>query len=169
MKSVKIHLDMSSTHNFLDLLHQRLEVRPDASRDEIVSAYRRLARRTHPDTRPADPDAARRFREITEAYEVLSGLARHGAGDRTGADRSIRVVDLTGGSGSLASPQRVPVENDGPTVVLGTIHRRIRGAQLRAGPVRVEQPSPQRSAAARRSGWRPSRLRGRTLGTLGSP
>ncbi len=159
---------MSTTHSFLDLLRQRLEVRTDASRDEIVSAYRRLARQTHPDARPADPDAARRFREIAEAYEVLSGLARHGAGGGIGADRSIRTVDRADDSGSLASPQCVPVETDGPTVILGTTHRRIRGAQLRAGPVRVEQPSPRRSTAARRSDWRPSGQRGRTLGTLGT-
>ena len=52
--------------------YRRLEVGPFASHDEIVRAYRRLALGVHPDAHREDPEASMRFREITEAYEVLS-------------------------------------------------------------------------------------------------
>jgi curved DNA-binding protein len=43
-----------------------------ASQDEIRKAYKKLARKFHPDVKPADPDAEKKFSEITEAYDVLS-------------------------------------------------------------------------------------------------
>lgn len=46
-------------------------MRRDASQDEIKKAYRRLARELHPDVNP-DPETQERFKEITQAYEVLS-------------------------------------------------------------------------------------------------
>ena len=49
-----------------------LGVKPDASEKEIKSAFRRLARKYHPDVNPNDPKAEERFKEINEAYEVLS-------------------------------------------------------------------------------------------------
>jgi molecular chaperone DnaJ len=48
-----------------------LGVRRDAAPDEIKKAYRRLARELHPDVNP-DPQTQDRFKEITQAYEVLS-------------------------------------------------------------------------------------------------
>jgi molecular chaperone DnaJ len=48
-----------------------LGVRKDADGDEIKKAYRRLARELHPDVNP-DPQTQERFKEITQAYEVLS-------------------------------------------------------------------------------------------------
>ena len=53
--------------------HQILGLSPGASPDEIKSAWRRFARKTHPDLHPGDPDAARRFREGREAFEALVG------------------------------------------------------------------------------------------------
>lgn len=49
-----------------------LQVSPDASSEEIKQAYRRLARQYHPDLNPGDREAEARFKEINEAYEVLS-------------------------------------------------------------------------------------------------
>lgn len=49
-----------------------LELEPGASGDEIKKAWRRLARRHHPDLNPDDPDAAARFQAIQEAYEALT-------------------------------------------------------------------------------------------------
>jgi molecular chaperone DnaJ len=48
-----------------------LGVRKDASAHEIKSAYRRLARELHPDVNP-DPETAEKFKEINQAYNVLS-------------------------------------------------------------------------------------------------
>lgn len=49
-----------------------LRVSQDASRSEIRSAYRRLARRKHPDVNDGDPGASREFAYIAKAYQVLS-------------------------------------------------------------------------------------------------
>lgn len=51
---------------------------------EIKRAYRRLARRLHPDINPGDGDAEARFRLIAEAYEVLSDLDRRRKYDASG-------------------------------------------------------------------------------------
>jgi molecular chaperone DnaJ len=48
----------------------------DASAEDIKKAYRRLARENHPDARPDDPDAERRFKEVGEAYAVLGDSTR---------------------------------------------------------------------------------------------
>src|SRR5579864_7688132 len=72
---------MSDDQAPLDELYRRLELGPDASRDQIARAYRRLAHGAHPDTHPGDPDAARRFRQLAEAYEVLADPARRASYD----------------------------------------------------------------------------------------
>ncbi|HUG55778.1 MAG TPA: molecular chaperone DnaJ [Candidatus Limnocylindrales bacterium] len=53
-----------------------LGVPRDASGEQIRSAYRKLAREHHPDTSAAEGGSAARFKEITEAYEVLSDPQR---------------------------------------------------------------------------------------------
>lgn len=60
-----------------------LGVDRSASDDEIKKAYRRLAMQYHPDRNPA-PDAEARFKEIAEAYEVLSDPGRRATYDRFG-------------------------------------------------------------------------------------
>ncbi|MBN2238384.1 MAG: J domain-containing protein [Dehalococcoidales bacterium] len=49
-----------------------LEIKRDASESEIKKAYRKLARKYHPDVNPGDTTAEAKFKEINEAYEVLS-------------------------------------------------------------------------------------------------
>ncbi|MGC1393128.1 MAG: DnaJ domain-containing protein [Coleofasciculaceae cyanobacterium] len=49
-----------------------LKVSKNASTEDIKEAYRRLAREYHPDLHPGNPTAAERFKEICQAYEVLS-------------------------------------------------------------------------------------------------
>ena len=48
-----------------------LGVSKDASQDDIKRAYRRYAKKYHPDLNPGDKEAERRFKEINEAYQVL--------------------------------------------------------------------------------------------------
>jgi DnaJ-class molecular chaperone len=51
--------------------YQLLGVGRDADEKAIKSAFRRLARKHHPDVNPGDKEAERKFKEISEAYEVL--------------------------------------------------------------------------------------------------
>lgn len=62
--------------------YEILGVERTASQAEIKQAFRRLARETHPDANPGDPEAEHRFREIAEAYEVLSDEAKRARYDR---------------------------------------------------------------------------------------
>jgi len=60
-----------------------LGITPDATLADIKKAYRRLARQHHPDKNPGDEHAAGRFRELTEAYELLTDPDRRAAYDAT--------------------------------------------------------------------------------------
>ena len=62
--------------------YEILGVSRDASTEEIKKAFRRLARESHPDANPEDPTAEARFRQIAEAYEVLSDPERRHRYDR---------------------------------------------------------------------------------------
>jgi curved DNA-binding protein len=65
--------------------YQTLGVARDASQDDIKRAYRKLARRYHPDVSD-ESDAEERFKEIGEAYEVLKDPEKRAAYDQFGKD-----------------------------------------------------------------------------------
>jgi molecular chaperone DnaJ len=66
-------------------LNESLGVPKNASADEIKKAYRKLVRQYHPDKNPGDAAAEERFKEIQQAYDVLSDAEKRKQYDRFGS------------------------------------------------------------------------------------
>jgi curved DNA-binding protein len=71
--------------NFVDY-YKLLGINKTATPKEIKSAYRKLARKYHPDLNPNDKDAKKKFQEINEANEVLSDPEKRKKYDQYGKD-----------------------------------------------------------------------------------
>lgn len=101
--------------------YRLLEVGTDADQATIKKAYRRLAQKLHPDANPDDPTAAERFKQVSEAYSVLSDAERRreydqvrsmgaqgfgargfGAGHGGFAGGQVRIEDLFSGAGGIS-------------------------------------------------------------------
>lgn len=67
-------------------LYEILEVDSSVSAEELKRSYRRLARQYHPDANPGNADAEAQFKEISQAYEILSDPDRRAHYDRFGSD-----------------------------------------------------------------------------------
>ena len=76
--------------------YQVLGVSKDATEKELKHAYRKLARKHHPDVNPGDLGAEQKFKELNEAYEVLSDRDK-----RSKYDRLVRI-----GSSTKTTPER---------------------------------------------------------------
>ncbi len=76
--------------------YEVLGVQKGATEEEIKKAYRKIAMANHPDTHPGDKDAEERFKEASEAYEVLSDQKKRNAYDQYG----FAGVDGMGGAAS---------------------------------------------------------------------
>lgn len=63
---------MASENWLTDDFYKTLGVSEDASESDIKKAYRKLSRKYHPDLNPDDKQAEKKFKEISEAYDVLS-------------------------------------------------------------------------------------------------
>jgi molecular chaperone DnaJ len=67
-----------------DKLYETLGVPKNASADEIKKAYRKLARKHHPDANAGDKESEERFKQVQHAYDVLSDTEKRKAYDRFG-------------------------------------------------------------------------------------
>jgi DnaJ-class molecular chaperone len=65
--------------------YEILGVKRDASEEAIKKAYRKLARQYHPDRNPGDKQAEARFKEVQDAYDVLSDKTKRANYDRFGS------------------------------------------------------------------------------------
>jgi molecular chaperone DnaJ len=86
-----------STRDYLEKdYYKTLGVPKDADADTIKKAYRKLARKYHPDANKGDTDAEDRFKEVSEAYDVLSDSTRRAEYDEA------RTLFGSGGGGFRA-------------------------------------------------------------------
>lgn len=67
-------------------LYTELLIRKDATADEIKAAYRKLARKYHPDKNPGNENVEKKFQRISRAYEVLSDPYKRKVYDQYGSD-----------------------------------------------------------------------------------
>src|SRR5271169_5992718 len=70
---------------FIDY-YKLLGIDKNATQDDIKKAYRKLARKLHPDLNPNDKDAHKKFQQINEANEVLSDPEKRKKYDQYGKD-----------------------------------------------------------------------------------
>ncbi len=90
-----------STKDWLEKdYYSSLGVAKDASASDIKKAYRKLARELHPDKNPGDAAAETRFKEVSEAYDVLSDTAKRKEYDET---RSLFAGGAYRGGGGFGS------------------------------------------------------------------
>lgn len=82
--------------------YQILGIKKDAKADEIKKAYRRLARKFHPDVNPNDKAAEEKFKEVQEAYDVLSDDKKRKVFDRFGYYNDNLDPDSPFGAGASA-------------------------------------------------------------------
>jgi DnaJ-class molecular chaperone len=86
-------------------LYQLLGLPREASKDDIQRAHRKLVREHHPDANPKDPRAEERFKEIQQAYEVLSDDKKRREYDKTFHTSTTEASGRPDARGAGAMPQ----------------------------------------------------------------
>ncbi len=82
--------------------YQVLGVNRDATQDEIKKAYRKLALKYHPDKNADNPDAEKKFKEVSESYEILSDPQKRQMYDQYGSD-ALKGAGMGGGGAGFSS------------------------------------------------------------------
>jgi curved DNA-binding protein CbpA len=109
-------------------LYKLLGLPREASQDDIGQAHRKLVRKYHPDANPEDPRAEERFKEVQQAYEVLSNPDKrqeydkglHTSSRGNSARPRSRAGGRTGGGTTYTSSEQVSRDR-GPLFWLGYI------------------------------------------------
>ncbi len=83
--------------------YEILDVPKSATLEEIKKGYRKKALQYHPDRNPGDPEAEKKFKEISEAYEVLSDPKKREMYDRYGKEGMDRFQGAQGHPGGFSS------------------------------------------------------------------
>ena len=132
--------------------YEILGIKRDAKPEEIKKAYRRLARKYHPDVNPGDKAAEERFKLMSEAHDVLSDpkkrtvydrfgqysenladAAARGAGPSSGGGRRPVLIsqDLTGAAAVPARQAVAPVSKTSSPICLAAALRKRRSRRAR--------------------------------------
>ncbi len=102
--------------------YEVLGVSKGADEKDIKKAYRRVAMKFHPDRNPDDPNADAKFKEATEAYDVLMDSDRRSAYDRFG---HAGVEGMAGGGGGFGGGSFSDIFGDVFGDIFGAAARRI--------------------------------------------
>src|ERR687897_759523 len=94
--------------------YEILGIKRDAKPDEIKKAYRRLARKYHPDVNPGDKTAEERFKQMSEAFDVLSDPKKRAVYDRFGQySENLADAAARGGGGGAPYTRGAPFDFSG--------------------------------------------------------
>ncbi|MFN4259167.1 MAG: DnaJ C-terminal domain-containing protein [Gemmataceae bacterium] len=141
-------------------LYDILGVKRDANEEDIRKAYRKLARQYHPDRNPGDKEAEQKFKEVQEAYDVLSDKTKRSNYDRFGtAEPGAGFGGFGGGGGPYTQTFRWGPGGGGGTIdesQLEEILRQFTGDTGGFGDIFGQEVRPGFGRAGRRARPQPS-------------
>lgn len=92
-------------------LYDALSIKPESTQDEIKKAYRKAALKHHPDKNPDNPKASEKFKEVSQAYEILSDPEKRKVYDQYGLDFLLRGgAEAPPQGGGAGGPGGIPFE-----------------------------------------------------------